>query len=89
MELVELGAKESADCTKCSRPVILPENEIVVTIYSCNPLIPIPMTDGIVMLDIEAVIKLMEVYQVEEKESVLERVVKLHNFMSRKGERSE
>ena len=79
-----MGVKENADCESCKRPEILSENEIVLQIYNCNPVIPIPMTEGLVMLDIQAAACLMEIYEVEDKVDVMERIVKLHEFMQRK-----
>lgn len=81
--MVDQGAKEF-ECDTCPRPSPLPENEIILRLYSCSPLTPIPMTEGLIMLDLRAVEFLMDIYEVTNRRDVLERLIIYHSFMSKK-----
>jgi hypothetical protein len=81
--LVELGI---VTCDECKKPRPLESNYTVLTLYSYQPIRPIPMTDGLVMLDIPAVKFLMEIYDIphEEKCGILERMIIYHNNLYNK-----
>ena len=84
-ELVELGAKEM-NCEECERPLLLPENQLAVEIYSFQPITPIPMTEGLVMLDLKAIEFLMNIYEVgtSERLSLLNKLSIYHDTLFRK-----
>jgi len=55
------------------------------------PITPIPMTDGLVMLDLKAVEFLMNVYEIpkDERRDILTRLSVLHNAKFRKISKHE
>lgn len=78
MGLVEQNVTSCADCNK---PRPLETNLLALEIYSYSPLNPIPMTEGLIMLDIPAVEFLFKVHKVpdEEQRLLLEKIAIYHN----------
>ena len=82
----ELIENNLVSCDTCLRPRPLDANYIVLELYSYNPIIPIPMTEGLIMLDLKALEFLFSVYDIshEEEKDVLERIALYHNALCSK-----
>jgi len=68
-------------CETCKKPRPLEANNIIFDLYSFNPVSPIPMTEGLVMLNLSAIQFLFKVYNIphDEEQSILERIAVYHN----------
>lgn len=80
MQLVEQGLES---CETCRKPRPLEANYQALEIYSYNPVTPIPMTDGLVLLSLKDVGFLFEVYNIpkEEQRGLLEKMLIYHNTL--------
>jgi hypothetical protein len=82
----ELIENNLVSCDTCEKPRPLEANYIVLELYSYNPITPIPMTDGLVLLDLKAVEFLFRVFDIphSEEKSLLERLVVYHEALCSK-----
>lgn len=81
-----------ADCETCNKPRPLPANLLTLELYSFNPVSPVPMTDGLVMLNISDIKFLMDTYEVEleDRKLLLEKIAIYHSTLySKKGLKKE
>ena len=80
MQLVEQGLET---CENCRKPRPLEANYQALEIYSYNPVSPIPFTDGLVMLDLNAVEFIFKVYDIPHKEQkgLLEKIAIYHSVL--------
>lgn len=83
MQLVEQGLES---CETCRKPRPLEANYQALEIYSYNPVVPIPMTEGLVLLDIKAVEFLFKVYNIphDEHRGLLEKIAIYHSTLYNK-----
>jgi hypothetical protein len=59
------------------------ENYIVLDIYQYSPVLPVPMIDGLVMLDLKALEFLMDIYDVahEDRRLLLHKLALYHGVV--------
>lgn len=83
MQLVEQGLES---CETCRKPRPLEANYQALEIYSYNPVTPIPMTEGLVMLNLSDIEFLFKVYNIphEEQRGLLEKIAIYHSVLYNK-----
>jgi len=77
----ELISQGVTSCDTCKKPRPLEANYTVLELYGYSPIRPIPMTDGLVMLDTLAVEFLFKIHEIphEEQKGILEKMSIYHN----------
>lgn len=83
MQLVEQGLES---CETCRKPRPLEANYQALELYNFGPVTPIPMTEGLVLLNLNAVEFLFKVYNIshEEQRGLLEKIAIYHNTLYNK-----
>jgi len=80
---MELVNREIKSCETCKKPRPLPANFLALELYSYGPLRPIPMTEGLIMLDLPSVDFLFRVYDVpiEDQRLLLDKITVYHHHI--------